>query len=230
MFLIGFEDNLIPIHHFFQLFFISHFTLTILFLVLLWRWGLKILLNLRPVIDNVMVAICDHSQLLLLWTRLLLLLVILTVLIIVWLFFLLWKIFLLLFLLLDIQVVIIIWGTFYLMLAVYYFVLFIVFFGVVVAGRKEPVTVCPLWGLFWILFVEFILAGVEFWQIYRLFILKCLRRVVLRWWRNLAWKKFAFVILMMPLILLCRLTPSMWLLVLIQQRHQFLLLFFYILL
>lgn len=236
MFLIGFEDNLIPIHHLLQLFSSTHSLLTILLLLILlfWWWGLEILLNLRPIVDDVMVTICDHS-LLLLWALLLLLLLAFLVIINIDLTILLWKIILLSLLIISIIIIIIIWGALYFTLTVYYFVLFIVVVVidvVAVSSGEESVTVCSLWRLFRVLFVKFILTGVEFWQVNWLFILKCLWRVIVFWWRgNLVWEKFAFVIFVVPLILLHgRLTPSMRLLVLVQQGHQFLLLLFNVLL
>ena len=174
-----------------------------------------------------MVAICDHS-LLLLWALLLLLAVL--AIIIIDLPILLRKVILLFLKIINILIIIILW-TLYFMLTVYYFILFVVV-DILAVSSKKSVTVCSLWWMFWVLFVKFVLAGIEFWQVYRLFVLKCFWRVVVFWWwGNLVRKKFAFVVFVVPLILLhWWLATSMWLLVLIQQGHQFLLLFFYILL
>lgn len=145
MLLISLKDNLIPIHHLVKLFPITHFTLFSLILFIL-RWRrLKILLNLRPIINHVMMTICDHT-LLLLWALLMLLLLVFLLILTIMLV----KLFIIMLFIILFLIV----RTHNLTLTINYLILFICV--------KKSVTMHSRWWLLRLLLVKLVLTWMDF--------------------------------------------------------------------
>ena len=148
MLLISLKDNLISIHHLVKFFPITHFILFSLILFIL-RWRrLKILLNLRPIINHVMMTICNHI-LLLLWALLMLLLLVFLLTFTI----MLPKLFILILFIILFLIMLII-RTHNLTLTINYLILFICV--------KKSVTMHSWWWLLRLLLVKLVLTWVDF--------------------------------------------------------------------
>lgn len=148
MLLISLKNNLIPIHHLVKLLPITHFTLFSLILFIL-RWRrLKILLNLRPIINHIMMTICDHT-LLLLWALLMLLLLIFLLILTIMLV----KLFIIMLFIILFLIMLIV-RTLKLTLTIHYLILFICV--------KKSVTMHSRWWLLRLLLVKLVLTWVDF--------------------------------------------------------------------